>query len=58
MLDLFFLQMPATTTGWLATSEQFEKTWNYLHSLGGMDGSMLSYRHLSVLELATITSQH
>jgi len=38
MLDLFFLQIPTTTTGWLAISEHFEKSWNYLHSLGAMDG--------------------
>ena len=35
---LFLLQMPTTPTGWLATSEHFEKVWNFPHCLGAMDG--------------------
>jgi hypothetical protein len=38
MLDLFFLQIFATKTGWLAISEHLEKSWNFLHCLGAMDG--------------------
>jgi hypothetical protein len=38
MPDLFFLQIPITTTGWLAISEHFEKSQNYLHCFGAMDG--------------------
>ena len=39
ILDLFFLHIPTTTTtGWLAISEHFKKSWNYLHCLGAMDG--------------------
>jgi len=37
MLDLFFLQIFTTKAGWLAISEHFEKSWNFLHCLGAMD---------------------